>query len=105
VADAGEKRSPKHSLDRWPDPNDHYEPSNVKWSTPQQQTLNRRNNRLLHFNGKSLTCSQWAAIYDLNQSDIHNRLKRHWPTELAILTPSGLPYDILKSLLSPSLIA
>jgi hypothetical protein len=43
-ADMGDKPSPKLSLDRI-DVNGNYEPSNCKWSTPLEQTLNRRVNK------------------------------------------------------------
>jgi hypothetical protein len=41
IADIGFKPSPKLSLDRI-DNSGHYEPGNVRWSTPEVQVLNRR---------------------------------------------------------------
>lgn len=41
VADVGEKPSPEHSLDR-KNNDGNYEPSNVKWSTIEEQQANRR---------------------------------------------------------------
>lgn len=59
LADMGRRPTPRHTLDRI-DNNGDYEPGNVRWVTRRQQALNRRDNRVLTWRGKTQTLMEWS---------------------------------------------
>lgn len=52
--------------------------SNCRWATSKQNSRNKRNNRLITFNGKTRCVSQWAEETGIHQKTIISRLKRGW---------------------------
>jgi len=74
----------KNSIDRWPNPNGNYEPGNVRWGNAFDQNNNKRTNRLLTFEGRTMTISQWGRERGLSKVTIRRRLCMGWPVELAI---------------------
>lgn len=67
------------------------QPMNCRWATRLEQSCNRRNNRLLTHDGKTLTLKEWCLRTGLKRSTIEARLKRGWSDSLALTVPSRLP--------------
>lgn len=86
LEDMGERPSLEHSLDRI-DNSKGYEPNNCRWASILQQHNNRGDNRVLEFNGESLTLAEWARKLGVNRLTIVGRLNLGWPVERALTEP------------------
>lgn len=78
------------TLDRI-DVNKGYSPENCRWVSMKVQQNNKRNNRLITYNGKTQTIAQWCEELGLPFSTVKNRLNRHLSVE-KVLSKEPLYY-------------
>lgn len=96
LEDVGRRPSLDHTLDRI-DNNGNYEPGNVRWATPEEQQNNKRDSRLVSFNGETKTIAQWARHCGMEKSTLYRRIMSGWDVELALFTPPKYANSVTRS--------
>ncbi len=85
LSDVGRRPSLQHTIDRHPNNSGHYEPGNVRWANRHEQGGNKRNNRILEYNGERRILADWARLTGIRQTVISKRLDHlGWSVERAL---------------------
>lgn len=64
-------------------------PANCRWATRSEQARNRRCNRLLTFNGTTMSLAEWSELQGIPETTISGRLAHGWTTERALTVRDG----------------
>ncbi|BAU12871.1 hypothetical protein LEP3755_34040 [Leptolyngbya sp. NIES-3755] len=89
--------SPEHSLDRINNNGD-YCPENCRWASKEEQANNKRNNRLITYQGITLSMTQWERRLGLNKGRIRYKVNKKglsFEDALASLISTEFPANVV----------
>lgn len=89
LADMGEKPAGL-TLDRFPNNNGDYEPTNCRWATAEQQQNNKRNTRLVTIDGETKSLAQWARVVGITKGSMYARAAKHGEEAAVRLGPRSM---------------
>lgn len=77
LSDMGRAPFKKATIDRI-NSNGNYCKDNCRWASMKEQNNNKSNNKLITFQGKTMTAKKWSEITGINYGTIIMRLHRGW---------------------------
>ncbi|HSE05952.1 MAG TPA: hypothetical protein VLK35_17525 [Methylomirabilota bacterium] len=83
IADMGPAYQSGLQLDRR-DNDGPYSPANCRWVTVEQNSRNKRSNRIIEFAGQRRCVAEWAQLLNVNRATLGYRLSRGWPVPRAL---------------------
>lgn len=86
-ADVGDKPTPKHQLDRYPDNLGDYKPGNTRWASARENLMNRTTTRLVEFRGQIRPLIDLSREIGIPLSTVYNRIARGASPEWALIKP------------------
>lgn len=97
IEDMGPRPTPKHSIDRIDNDGGYWcgcsecpecgplgRTPNCRWATGKEQCRNKRTNKMLTYDGKTMTLQEWAECLGVKRNTIGERLRRGTPVEVAL---------------------
>ena len=66
------------------DNNSNYSPENCRWVDMFTQANNKRNNKIITYNGTTDTLANWAKKYNINERVLGWRIRKGWDIEKAL---------------------
>lgn len=89
LTDMGRKPSPIYTIERINN-DGNYEPTNCKWATQKEQSINKSNTLIVTFNNQTKSLIEWSEIININYKVLKDRLCEYgWTVERAFTEEIG----------------